>query len=150
MLTRLRPVSDATGDRYTVSGTESAGGIAGNWWLDAYAICAPAPAGYGIVSATTPPSSSNPRILQALCPVGKKVVGTGAQLVGADGQVGIATVRTFDLNQTEAVAVEDADGTTLVWTLAAYAVCVEVDVYAVEPTTIAGSWRLRAQAICAS
>jgi hypothetical protein len=137
----VRPVPDASGDRYTVSATEVAGGITGSRWLDAYAICAPAPAGYGIVSATALPGSSSPRLLQVRCPEGKRVVGTGAQIVGADGQVGIATVRTPDLGQTEAVAVEDADGTALMWTLA---------VYAVETTTIAGSWRLRAQAICAS
>jgi hypothetical protein len=124
LLTRLQPVSTADAGSYVVTGEEVAPGMTGTWRLAAYALCAPAPAGYEIVSAGTASSSSSVKEIAAVCPGSKRVIGTGSRITNPGGQVTLQTNRSSGPRDiVRAVAKEDASGYAGSWTLTAYAVC---------------------------
>ena len=99
-----------------------------NWRATAYALCANPLAGQVRVSALSASNSSN-KSVSVSCPAGRKVTGLGGELSGALGEVVIDDYRvneqltTVTVTGMEAV---DNDG------------------------PYAGSWRVRAYAICAT
>ena len=107
-----------------VTGTEVAPGMTGNWWVEAYALCANAPAGYEIASATTVQSSMGTQQTAAICTGSKRVFGTGARINNPGGQVTLQLTRS-DGPRTiaRATAKEDANGYSANWSLTAFAIC---------------------------
>jgi DNA-binding beta-propeller fold protein YncE len=69
-------------------------------------------------------NSTNLKTAQATCPSGKKVIGTGAEIEGAGGQVTIFGVEP-KANSVVATAYEDETGTTANWWIRVYAVCAD-------------------------
>lgn len=127
-LTQLRPVHPASGqDSYVVTGWETTTTMTGNWWLEAYAICADAGAlsGYQIVAASSTSSSLSRQAAAAVCPTGKRALGSGARIGNPGGEVGLQVARasgTGDITRGEAH--EDANGYAGTWWVSAYAICV--------------------------
>jgi len=95
---------------------------AGNWSIRSYAICANPLPGLQIVSAVTASNSSSPKSVFATCPVGKRVLGTGAVITGGLGDVGLDDLRP-SLTNVLATGDEDHTATTRNWSIRAYAVC---------------------------
>jgi hypothetical protein len=117
----IRP--DATLSSVTVRAIEDETGTTATWYVAAYAICAPPPAGLVRVAATSPSTSAG-KSVTAACPAGKKVVGTGAEVNGADGQILLDGIRpTLDLTKVTVNALEDQTQTAASWTVTAYAIC---------------------------
>jgi hypothetical protein len=57
-------------------------------------------------------------------PAGKNLVGTGAEIVGADGQVAFDDLRpSAALRSVTVTGLEDDTGTTALWLLRAHAIC---------------------------
>jgi hypothetical protein len=117
----------------SIIAAEDETGLAANWAIDTYAICASPLPGIEIVS-TTSAFGSPGRVLQsANCPTGKRAIGVGAYVSpsGGFGQVGLETLLTSPLAGVGpptahlAFASEDQTG-------------------------FAGSWALTSQVICAS
>jgi hypothetical protein len=124
LLTRLEPVHSGNADSYVVTGEEVAPGMSGTWWLEAYALCAPAPAGLEITSGSTAASSSSVQQTAAICPGSKRVIGTGSRIDNPGGQVALQTNRSSGPRDiVRAIAKEDASGYTGSWNLTAYAIC---------------------------
>ncbi|BEL06347.1 hypothetical protein Q0Z83_045380 [Actinoplanes sichuanensis] len=122
-LIRLEPLSSSSQSSYFVQ-AEAEIGFTGNWWLEAYAICATTPAGHQIVQATSTPASGTfvSRIVD--CPTGKRLLGTGATILGGNREVGLQRTGSDNgLTRSLATAREDADGYAGNWTLTAYGVC---------------------------
>jgi hypothetical protein len=131
-LTHLRPV------RVSVFGSELDGfsaraeehdlGADENWGLVAYAICADADAlpGYEITHQQTAESSADFQHTAAQCPGQKHVIGTGAGIDHANGQVGLQALRPADaLDRAHATAHEDPSGYGQTWSLHAWAICAD-------------------------
>ncbi|WP_151484751.1 hypothetical protein [Streptomyces albicerus] len=86
-LRTLRPVTtNGLSDRYEVVAVEPTGGVAGNWALEGYALCAPHDQlpGYEIVSQASRWSSVSRQETAAGCPSGKRVIGAGANILGGN------------------------------------------------------------------
>jgi hypothetical protein len=155
MLTRLEPVHIASGDSYVVTGAETDPGIAGTWWLEAYAICAYPLPGLHIVPATTVSSSSPMQATAAVCPGGERVLGTGGKIANAGGQVGLQVARASGSGDIARVqAHEDANGYAGIWNVTGYAICVPPPpgyqvVYGASPQTASESTKV-AFAVCPS
>jgi hypothetical protein len=128
-LRTLRPVSPATGaDRYEVVAEEPPGGVAGTWALEGYALCAPQGAltGYEIVSAPSEWSTGSHKEAAAGCPSGKKVLGTGASVLGGvfGRSPGLQMSRASGpLDLARAAAALEATVSTASWQVIAHAVC---------------------------
>ena len=81
--------------------------------------------------STTPPSSASPKSARAYCPVGTSMLGGGAQITGAGGQVALLTATpVFDPLAAPAfqkyfkvLAAEDKNGTKDPWGLIASVYC---------------------------
>jgi hypothetical protein len=74
-LVRSAPVA---GVDWVASASEDSYGYAGDWSLTTWVICAPAPAGYQIVTVTTASAPGTPfAFASAPCPAGTKVIGAG-------------------------------------------------------------------------
>ena len=79
--------ASTTGTFSYFQGHEDADGYAGNWGLLAYAVCAPAPAGYEIAQTASPTALSEAeKVADATCTAGKKTLsGGGAIAFNAPG-----------------------------------------------------------------
>lgn len=121
-VTRLQALSPS--NTFAVTATEADTGSPGAWKLHGYAMCAPALAGISYVSFSSPSNSTASRFATATCPAGKKVVGTGARLLGDAGQVLLDDVQpSAGLTSVTASAYEDGTGYAGNWSLYAYATC---------------------------
>ena len=117
----VRP--DPTLTSVSVRADEDEAGTAAAWALTAYALCAPAPAGLQRVAATSASTSAG-KAITATCPAGKRVLGTGGELAGAPRQLMLnRLLPNADLTSVNVRAFEDQTGTTLSWTVTAYAIC---------------------------
>ncbi|MFC7545688.1 hypothetical protein [Plantactinospora sp. GCM10030261] len=124
MVTGLEPVHSGNLDSYVASGAEVAPGMTGTWWVEAYAICAAAPAGYEVVSGSTAPSSSTVQETAAGCGGTKRAIGTGARINNPGGQVSLQLARPSGPRDIARVtAKEDANGYAATWNVTAYAIC---------------------------
>jgi hypothetical protein len=122
-LVRLEPLSTSAQSSYFVQ-AEAEIGFTGNWWLEAYAICATTPAGYQIVQAPSAGSSSTFVVQTVDCPTGKKLLGTGATILSGNREVGLQrTGADSGLTRSLSTAREDASGFSGTWTLTAYGIC---------------------------
>lgn len=124
-LTQLQPV-DATRDYYEVRGQETTPTMITDWWVEAYAICAPDRSlpGHHIVSSETVMSSKPVQVAAAGCLSGQVVLGTGGRVTAGD-QVALQVARASasgDIARVQGHA--DADGYAEPWSVVAYAVCV--------------------------
>lgn len=124
VLTRLEPRTTTSQSSYIVTGQEVAPGMSGNWWVQAYALCASTPAGYEIVSASTVPSSTGTQQTAAICTGNKRVFGTGARIDNPGGQVTLQLTRSdIPRGIGRVTAKEDANGYSGTWNVTAFAVC---------------------------
>lgn len=117
----IRP--NATLKSVTANGVEDETGFDGNWTVTTYAICANPIAGLQLVTATSPSNSTN-KSVTATCPVGKNLVGVGAERTGGAGQVVIdAIVPNAQLTSVTVGAAEDETGFASGWSVKAHAIC---------------------------
>ncbi len=127
VLTALRPEIDATGRHsYTAAATEVSTGTSSNWFLAAYAVCADPVPGHEIKFAATSFSSSSVKSTAAVCPAGKRVLGSGASIFADDdtAQVGLTVARSSGPGDiSRAQAHEHPSGYFGRWQLVAYAIC---------------------------
>ena len=101
-------------------------GLASNWSLHAYAVCATPLPGLEIVSDTSNSASTATNRANATCPTGKQVVGGGADLngTGHGGNVVLdGPSPDHALTSVTGFGIEDEDGTAANWTVTAFAVC---------------------------
>ena len=124
LLDILRPSASLT--TVSVHANEDQAGTAADWYLQAYAICAHEPNGLELVTATSPSSSSN-KSVTATCPSGKRLLGSGAELTGARGQVILdGLMPNPGLTAVAVNALEDEGaGTAQSWSVTAYAICAD-------------------------
>jgi len=121
--TRLEPFHVASLDTYAVEAA-SEPGFTGAWWLQAYAICAPAPAGIQIVTSAPTASTSSTFVSQTVdCPGNKQLLGTGAKILNGGREVGLQRNGGTSLTRVLSTAREDANGYSGNWTLTVYGVC---------------------------
>jgi hypothetical protein len=117
----IRP--DATLTSVTARAVEDETGTDDGWYVHAFAICAYPPPGLQRVALTTVVNSSD-KSVPATCPAGKRVLGTGAEINTANGQVLLDGIRpSADLTAVYANALEDETGNDATWSLTAYAIC---------------------------
>ena len=122
LIDRIRPSADLTS--VTLHANEDQAGTTDAWYLQSFVICAPAPAGLERVSATSPSNSSN-KSVAATCPTGKFLLGSSAEITGAPGEVILdGLVPGTGLQSVTVNALEDEGaGTSLNWSITAYAIC---------------------------
>ena len=97
-----------------------------DWFVTAYAVCGPAPAGLARIAATSA-SDSAAKSVVAACPSGRRLLGTGGEATGPAGQVVLAAIKPdVDLTRTGVRALEDESGTSQDWSFTAYAICADV------------------------
>ena len=132
-LTQLRPLEQYNGprDAYMVTAAETTPGTTGDWWVQAYAMCANPLPGWHIVQATTTQSSQPMQATAAVCPSGERVIGTGARVstsTGDNAYVGEVVLQVARPSGpgdiARAQAHEDANDFPLPWSVTAYAICV--------------------------
>jgi hypothetical protein len=129
-LVELRPEhrTDGTRDSFVATGSETTAAMTGNWWVQAYAICASPSglSGYDVV-ATSNGVTSSPLKLEARaeCDGGRRAIGGGARITNPGRDVALQVARASGTGDIfRASAHEDADGYSGNWTVNAYAVCV--------------------------
>jgi hypothetical protein len=94
-----------------------------DWQVRASHLCSPALPGQELVVKRGRSDSRN-KHATARCPAGKRVVGTGGEIVGNDGQVGITYLRPDpDLRRVHVRGAEFGQGTAGNWAVRAYAIC---------------------------
>ena len=105
---------------------EDADGYAGNWGLLAYAVCAPAPAGYEIVQTASSTSLSEAeKSADAYCPSGKEVLGGGGALgFSAPGNAMLTRTILPDYDDTVLAVADENVSTAANWDfIVAQAIC---------------------------
>ena len=124
VITQMQPVRPLYGeDFYRVTVNDPSGAL-DDWGVRATAICAPALANMSIAYGYTPSSSASTQLATAVCPAGRKVVGTGGTAYNAYGQAGLQVMRaSTDGTRVYAQAHEDPDGYAGDWYVFAWAVC---------------------------
>lgn len=119
-------------DGANVIAAEDETGVATNWSITTYAICANPLAGMQVVSAASAGGSGGRQLASAACPAGKRLVGAGAFVAiqsGGFGQVGLESLLTSPLPGVGpptghiAFGVEDQTGFAGNWTVTAQAIC---------------------------
>jgi hypothetical protein len=135
-LTRIQPVvtpSPLVDDGMRATGEETRSGYGGGWEVIAQAICAK-PGGavrdVELVSAVTGPSRERFQQTAAVCPSGKRALGSGAAvrtLNGAVGngnnQLGLQLNRTSGPMDISRAAAAATTATPAQWSLISYAIC---------------------------
>jgi hypothetical protein len=105
---------------------EDADGYAGNWGLLAYAVCAPAPAGYEIVQTASPESLSEAeKSAEATCSAGKEPLGGGGALgFSAPGNAMLTRTILPDYDDTVLAVADENVSTAANWDfIVAQAIC---------------------------
>jgi hypothetical protein len=135
-LTRLEPSDDVDGtgaDGYIAAAAETAPGVTGNWWVQAYALCADASSvlGWHINKAYSAVASDPKQQRSVGCDnSGQRVLGTGARIrtdpIG-QGEVVLQQVNASAPSGTHAWAQAQEDGTGYggTWWLGVYAICAD-------------------------
>jgi hypothetical protein len=142
----------------TVQGVEDEDGTTGTWFARAFAICANQVAGLERVAATSPTNSSD-KSAAADCPSGKGLLGAGAEITAAGGQVALSQISPgFTLgsetgdppNRAFVGAFEDENGTASNWSVRAIAICAAVSQRVVGETEPSSPASQTANATCPS
>lgn len=114
---------DSVPPSFSASAAEDGTGTGAQWSLLAYSICTTPLPGREVVPVTNAGDTST-KTATATCPAGKRVVGTGAGLAGAAGEVLLERIApNAGLTAVTSKAVEDPDGAGQDWDLTVYAVC---------------------------
>lgn len=123
-LTHMYPFEDDERGYYAVTAEAPTMEYTGNWYVTAYALCAYPPDGYEILPRRIfNPTSRTFHQAEAVCPSGKRVIGTGAS-VTSGGRIGLQLTRaSAPLDIARATAREDADGYGPAWNLTSFAIC---------------------------
>jgi hypothetical protein len=109
----------------TAIAVEDQDGLASNWFLRAYAVCAEPLPGLEIVRVTGPENSRN-KHLTAVCPAGKRVLGGGGEVLGQESRVALNdVVPDPELTKLRVRGLEDQNAPAGDWALRAYAVCAD-------------------------
>jgi hypothetical protein len=104
----------------TVSGREDSDGTSNRWSVRGYAICDSLP---GLTLATAETSTFSKSITVS-CPAGRRLVGTGGELIGGGGHVILHRVRPNLISNSVTVGShDDADPTLTRWRVRAHAIC---------------------------
>lgn len=124
-ITRMAPT--ASGDGFEAQASEDRDGFAGNWGLQVTAVCAPPPAGYTIVTATSAPASDVSATVTATCPSGAILLGSGAAVAPATGGfVLLSNLTPLGLSsptRVSALGSESRGGFASNWTVQVWAIC---------------------------
>ncbi|BCJ68675.1 hypothetical protein [Polymorphospora rubra] len=107
----------------TVAGAEDGTGFAGNWQIQATAICADQPAGYERRLNDSGYDSVSSKSVTVTCSPGRQVHGIGAEILGGNGEVRLTAAHAPDTTSVIASAVEDEDGFGGSWKVRAFAIC---------------------------
>jgi hypothetical protein len=112
------------GDRVRVAAFDTIPGSTAIWTVTAFAVCAPAPAGYQVVFAPSAATMSEPeKVAFVTCPAGTRVHGAAATTVGGTQGLALQVVYPFNaLDKVEAFAVETIPNSTN-WDVRAVAIC---------------------------
>ena len=86
LLTGIVPAPSAGPTSVTASGAEIAGGYAGGWTVQSWAICA-GPVGQTVATSSSAVDSTSPKTQTAACPPSLLVHGVGFQLAGGTGEI---------------------------------------------------------------
>jgi hypothetical protein len=120
----ITPIPDLSG--VTVIAVETGAGTSSSWRVRGYGICETSTALHGleIANAESAIDSTGVKSVTAVCPSGKKVVGTGGQISSDPGKAVVGSiVPVADLSGVTATGVETAGGTTNNWLVDAWAIC---------------------------
>ena len=123
-ITRMAPTAAANG--YEAWAYEDFDGFAGNWGLVVTAICANPPAGYVVVSASSPVGSPATASVTANCPAGLQVLGTGGTVFPGRGVVLLTAIIPSPVvspTSVTAAGAEIAGGFGGGWNVQAWAIC---------------------------
>jgi hypothetical protein len=115
----------AAADSYYGVAVEDSTGYAANWTMYTWAICGSGVTGWQKVSVTA--SSIGPVVgTQATCPAGKKVIGTGANIVGNVTKTFLNAVRplTSALTAVQAEAAREDTASGITVTVTSHAICI--------------------------
>jgi hypothetical protein len=122
MLNSVNPNAALTS--VTALAFEDEDGYAFDWRVYAEAICASPPPGLELVSVAGDPDSEPAAGVTAICPSGKNLFGTGAEIDGGLGEVVLDDLRPNPLLTTVTVTgLEDETGHAGDWFLWGYAIC---------------------------
>jgi hypothetical protein len=134
-LTRLEPSDDVDGtgaDGYIATAAETQPGVSGNWWVQAYAICADASSlvGWNINAANSATASDPMQQLDVGCDhSGQRVLGAGARIGIHSTRQGEVVLQVagpwFAGKFALAQAHEDGTGYAGQWWLRVYAICAD-------------------------
>jgi hypothetical protein len=118
-------IPDIAAGTVTAWGHVNAGGVSPAFTVTAQAICAPIapPAGYTVVAAPGPVDATPVKTWPASCPAGLRLMGTGARLVGGDGQVYYQQIAPDPALTTTIVTAGASGGYLGPWGIVAYAIC---------------------------
>jgi len=106
-----------------IEAREDQDGLASDWNVRAFAVCADPLPGYQVVSGESPATSSDKGVA-VNCPSGKKLVGLGARLLGTSGRASITQLRpSSNLQGMRVDAAEIGAGFPSTWTVQGFAVC---------------------------
>lgn len=119
-ITYMAPTAAETG--YEARAYEDWDGFLGNWQLVVTAICAPGPAGYVVVTASSPMLSPPTANVTATCPAGRTVIGTGGAVHPGRGVVMLAGI-VPTASAVTALGVEVAPGWGSSWNVQSWAIC---------------------------
>ena len=125
VLTTLVPVDGVPHDAYVVRAEEPAAGVSHDWQLFAAALCADPLAGHQIVHRISDLELPTFVTTAAVCPIGKRVIGTGSEIINSGNSVGLQLSRASgSLDISRSTARERAGGYSNSWWLRSYAICV--------------------------
>ena len=92
------------------------------WGVTAYAMCADPPPGLQIVTTTSPTNASS-KTAAAICPGSKRLLGSGGEINGGQGQVALSEIHPFT-NQVNATG-ENIGAFNQHWSVTSYAICAD-------------------------
>ncbi|MEV7225622.1 hypothetical protein AB0M79_01185 [Polymorphospora sp. NPDC051019] len=117
----MLPLVDGTG--FSVTGREDETGTNATWSVTATALCAPAPAGFEVVSGTSSPTSVDEDWLTIPCPLGKVALGVGGAVIGASNSEVLLEDLRIDTGSVTVAGAEDGTGFAGNWQIHARAMC---------------------------
>ena len=96
--------------------------LANNWSVTAFAICANPLPGQVQITATSAANAVN-KSVTATCPVGRRLTGTGADILGGGNDVLIAAITPNAALTSVTVTGNEEDATAVNWSVRAVAIC---------------------------
>lgn len=127
LLTGIVPSAPVNPTAVTVLGAEIAGGFAGGWNVQAWAICAAPVAGNVVAATTSVFDSTSPKLQTSSCPAGLAVHGVGFQFGGGIGEIFLNAAIPNPLlpvgTQVPVLASEDQSAFAGNWAIRSFAIC---------------------------